>query len=341
MEGASQIPRVTAIVAARNAASTLARCLDALLAQSYGSEVIVVDDCSTDETCEIAARYPVSLIKQPRHLGVSAARNLGARAAHAPVLFFLDADVVIHRGGLERALVTMSRPEIGAVIGSYDADPADPSIVSQFKNLTHHYFHQRSNAEATTFWGACGMIRRECFLAVGGFDEKRFTLPSVEDVELGYRLVRQGTRIVLDRDLQVKHLKRWTLWSLIATDVSRRAVPWTLLWLEHRQLPSDLNFSIDQRLAAIVSITGLMATLLAVLEPRVWIVVLALAGAAFWLNRGLYRLLFTKGGLRLAISGFFLQQLFYLYSLAGLSLGLVIHFAARFRSAEVCDLRES
>src|ERR1700676_3011806 len=211
MEETSQTPRVSAIVAARNAAHTLALCLAAIVAQaSYGSEVIVVDDYSTDETCKIAARYPVKLIKQPRHLGVSAARNLGARAARAPVLFFLDADVVICRGGLERALMTMSPPEVGAVIGSYDADPADQSIVSRFKNLAHHYFHQRSRTEASTFWGACGMIRRERFLVVGGFDEKRFRLPSIEDVELGYRLVRLGTRIILDRDLQVKHLKRWT-----------------------------------------------------------------------------------------------------------------------------------
>src|SRR6202011_2360901 len=137
-----------------------------------------------------------------------------------------DADVVLGPGAMARAMAAIaSRPETGAVIGSYDADPAAASVVSRFKNLAHHHFHQRSNSDATTFWGGCGVIRRECFMAVGGFDENRFT---IEDVELGYRLIENGVRIVLDPELQVKHLKRWTLHSMLVTDVTLRAIPWTL-----------------------------------------------------------------------------------------------------------------
>ena len=172
------------IVASRNAAPTLSRCLDALIAQTTDAvELIVVDDNSADQTRAIASRYPVRLIELPQHAGVSAARNRGAEAARGEVLLFLDADVVLAPGAMRRVLATMARPEVGALIGSYDADPDDASIVSQFKNLAHHYFHQHSQLEATTFWGACGAIRRECFFAAGGFDEKRFKLPSIEDVE--------------------------------------------------------------------------------------------------------------------------------------------------------------
>ncbi len=312
------------IVPARNAATTLPRCLDALVAQATDDvELIVVDDSSSDETAAIASRYPVRLIELPRHSGASAARNRGAEASRGELLLFIDADVVLAPGGMCRVVATMARPEVGALIGSYDADPDDVSTVSRFKNLAHHYFHQRSHLNATTFWGACGAIRRECFFAAGEFDEK---LWAIEDVELGYRLVDRGVFIVLDPELQVKHLKRWTLTSLVATDVTHRAIPWTLLWIERRRPHTDLNFSYEQRIAAMVSVALVLSILFALVSPYLWFVVGALLVVAYWLNRGLFRLLLKKGGSRLAIGGFLLQQLYYLYSLAGLLAGAAVYF---------------
>lgn len=199
---------MSVIIPARNASATLARCLDALMSQTTDEiEALVVDDKSADDTAAIASRYPVTLVALPEHAGVSAARNRGAEASHGAILLFLDADVVLAPGGISRVLAAMARPEVDALIGSYDEDPDDHSIVSRFKNLAHHHFHQHSRTEATSFWGACGAVRRECFFAAGEFNEKRFKLPSIEDVELGYRLIDQGVRIVLDPELQVKHLK--------------------------------------------------------------------------------------------------------------------------------------
>jgi GT2 family glycosyltransferase len=330
------------IVPARNAEQTLARCLEPLLAQTSDEvEAIVVDDSSTDNTAAIASSYPVKLLALPQHAGVSAARNRGAEAARGEVLLFLDADVVLEPGAVTRVLATMARPEIGALIGSYDAAPDDTSIVSQFKNLAHHYFHQHSQLEATTFWGACGAVRRECFFAAGGFDERRFKLPSIEDVELGYRLRDQGVRIILDPGLQVKHLKRWTLSSLVATDVTRRAIPWTLLWMERRALQKGLNFSYAQRIAAMVSVALVLAIGSAIINPRIWVMVAALLGAAWYLNRGLFGLLLAKGGLRLSLSGFFLQQLYYLYSLFGLAVGTAAYFQRSFSRRQDQPLKQT
>jgi glycosyltransferase involved in cell wall biosynthesis len=324
----SDAPRISAVIAARNAATTLPRCLDALIAQvSDDVEIVVVDDFSTDDTRAVVVRYPVRLIALLTHAGVAAARNRGAEASRGAVIFFLDADVVLAPGGMQRVRDTLAQPEIGAVIGSYDDDPDDQSIVSRFKNLAHHHFHQRASVEASTFWGACGAIRREHFVAAGGFDEKRFKLPSIEDVELGARLVDRGVRIVLDRELQVKHLKKWTLGTLVITDLTRRAIPWTLLWMERRRLHSDLNFSSTQRLAAMVAVAMMLALFLAMVNPWGWPLLAALMTAGCFLNRDLFRLLYEKGGARLAVGGFFLQQLYYLYSLLGLALGLAIYFA--------------
>jgi len=80
-------------------------------------------------------------------------------------------------------------------------------------------------------WAGCGAVRRAAFVEVGGFQEG-YLRPSIEDIELGYRLSESGGRIRLAAEVQVRHLKRWTLASIVRTDVWRRGVPWTELLLE-------------------------------------------------------------------------------------------------------------
>lgn len=88
------------------------------------------------------------------------------------------------------------------------------------------------------------------FLALEGFDE-RYRIPSVEDIELGYRLTRAGYRIRLCKKLQVKHLKAWNVSSLLKTDFCARALPWTALIWKEGQMRNDLNLGVASRLSAI------------------------------------------------------------------------------------------
>lgn len=131
-------------------------------------------------------------------------------------------------------------PSLAALIGSYDDAPGDPAFLSQYRNLLHHHTHQTAEEWAHTFWGACGAVRREALFAVGGFDES-IAIPAMEDVELGYRLVRAGQRIRLVKDLQVKHLKRWEVLGMLRTDIFQRALPWARLLLREGRLHDDLN----------------------------------------------------------------------------------------------------
>ena len=137
-------------------------------------------------------------------------------------------------------------PGLAALFGSYDDAPAAPGLVSQFRNLLHHYVHQQGEfvddaRPAHTFWTGCGAIRRDVFLDLGGFDPQLYRRPAIEDIELGYRLTRAGYRIVLARDVQATHLKRWTLPSVVRTDIFQRGVPWMLLMKRSRVAETDLN----------------------------------------------------------------------------------------------------
>src|SRR5262245_59310516 len=102
---------------------------------------------------------------------------------------------------------------------------------------------------ASTFWSGCGAIKRSVFLKSGGFDT-RYDRPCIEDIELGARLYKAGHRIIINKGIQVTHLKRWNLWSMLKADVLDRGIPWTELILRERSLPNELNLKISQRLSA-------------------------------------------------------------------------------------------
>jgi hypothetical protein len=102
------------------------------------------------------------------------------------------------------------------------------------------------------------VIRRHVFQQVGGFDE-RYRAPAIEDAELGYRFRRAGYRIRLERTLRVTHLKRWTARSMIATDILRRAAPWTRLILRERRMLNDLNLRTNSRTSVALVVSGLVA----------------------------------------------------------------------------------
>ena len=61
---------------------------------------------------------------------------------------------------------------------------------------------------------AAGRSRRDAFLAANGFDVERYKHPSIEDIELGYRLIRAGGSVRLNSDVQCTHLKVWRFGNL-------------------------------------------------------------------------------------------------------------------------------
>jgi glycosyltransferase involved in cell wall biosynthesis len=227
-------PLLTVIVPAYNALKTVRACLEGITTSDLSRErfeLILVDDGSTDETSLIAAEYcdRVMRLSGKAH-GPAFARNRGAEVSRGEVLVFVDADVIVHSDALRRLAVRFeAEPESSAIFGSYDDRPASPGLVSQYRNLLHHYVHQRGRGVAQTFWAGLGAIRRSEFLSAGGFDEWHYASPQIEDIELGRRVHLAGRRIMLDPDILGTHLKKWTLGSTLLADFRHRGVPW--MWL--------------------------------------------------------------------------------------------------------------
>jgi GT2 family glycosyltransferase len=198
---------------------------------------------------DIAKRYPVKTLALAQGpFGPGYARNRGAEAAEGEILFFVDSDVLVKPDTLQKIAAEFeANPRISALFGSYDETPGNGEFLSQYKNLVHHFVHQQSKEAAVTFWSGCGAIYRDVFLKMGGFDFQKYPRPSIEDIELGYRLTMAGYQISLVKEIQVTHLKRWSLAGLIKTDVFSCCPG-----LAHHgpQPPNDLNLSSSQRLSA-------------------------------------------------------------------------------------------
>ncbi len=309
-------PFISIIVPAYNAREHLDRCLDALLASSYTSrEIIVVDDGSTDDTAEMARAKGVILLERTRQAGPGAARNEGALQAKGEILLFVDADVLVTEGTVARVAKRFKEnPDVDALFGSYDDNPSEENFLSQYKNLSHHSVHQHSSEDAVTFWAGCGAVRKRVFDRAAGFDQERYARPSIEDIELGHRMKKMGCKILLDKALQVKHLKRWTLESLLRADILHRAVPWSMLMLETDQIIDDLNLQWRSRASACLA--GLLLVMLGLALFRREF----LNGAALLtvilvvLNLDFYRFMFRKRGLTFAVLSFFMHILYYFYS---------------------------
>jgi GT2 family glycosyltransferase len=307
-------PSLSIIVPAFNNPRDLEECLSPLLAEAPpDTEIIVVDDGSTEQIRSVATAKRVSVVRLDQNAGPSSARNAGARRATGDVVLFIDSDVVVAAGAIDHLLqVFAENDDVAAVFGSYNNRPRATGVVSQYRNLLHHYVHQTGNPEASTFWAGFGAIRRQAFEAVGGFDEKRFTR-CMEDIELGYRLRRANKRIVLDKRIQGTHLKRWTLRSIVATDVRCRAVPWTRLMLENK-VPSDLNLKPSQR--ASVALTGVACLFLplGLFQVRALVVTLAAILAVIALNWNLYMFFERERGVLFTMASIPLHLLYFLYS---------------------------
>jgi glycosyltransferase involved in cell wall biosynthesis len=330
-------PRLSVVVPVYNSARELKQCLAALANSDFRDrEVIVVDDGSTDPVAPLADNHGFKSIRIDGPKGPASARNAGARVARGQYVVFIDADVRVHADTLARlARIFEVRPEIAAAIGSYDDCPPEPNFISQYKNLFHHYVHQRNAGHAPTFWSGCGAMRRELFLSFGGFDERRYQRPAIEDIELGTWLTAAGHRIVLDDNIKVTHLKRWTLWTMIKSDIFDRAVPWTRLMLRAGKVPNALNVTTAQRASVTLVYLTVLAVVGAIWFPLAWALAALLVVGVTALNWDFYRYIALQRSVWFALRAVPLHWLYFGYCGLSFIWGALEFFISRERRSVV------
>jgi glycosyltransferase involved in cell wall biosynthesis len=323
--------RISVVIPHRNSGALLRKCLAALRASESANgplhEIVVVDDASTDDSAAVASDFGAKLYTLETNVGPARARNYGAEQATGDFLWFLDADVEV----TPSAVGVVARhfdghPECKAAIGSYDDDPSEKNTCSQFKNLFHHFVHQEAGATVSSFWTGCGVMRRDVFGEIGGFDANYWTRPSVEDIHLGYLLGRHGHKIHMLKQLQVKHNKRWTFINLIRTDVFQRAVPWTAMLLHNRgRGNSELNLGWPARASVISVYLAVLAVLAGFLRPWVWATIPVWLSLPVILNWKLVAFFKRRGGWAFLLRAIPLLLIYFFYCGVGFVLGVGLY----------------
>lgn len=245
-------------------------CLRAILKSTIKSlEIIIVLDGWNRTFNETPKTFDLTIIEAEKK-GPAYCRNLGAMKAKYDLICFIDSDVEIYENALEIALNTIAARSLDGAIGSYDDSPTSQKTVSLFRNLLHHYHHKQNDKCMGVFWGAFGLIKKDAFKKVNGFDES-FSHPSIEDVELGYRLFDAGYKVSLEANILLKHRKNWTLKRMIFTDIFLRAKPWTIL-LKNRNktITTKLNASLKEKATALLVALGPVLILWCCLVPQIW-----------------------------------------------------------------------
>jgi glycosyltransferase involved in cell wall biosynthesis len=193
------------IIPSFNAEKTLGPLLGSIGRSDFKDyEVIVVDDCSSDNTEAVFKCYPVKSIKLPVNSGSAAARNKGAELAQGDILVFFDADIEIEPDTLGKIAGSFEKnPDIKVLVGTYSDEPVNKGDFPRFKALWFASLFDSKAVYTDSLEGFCTAIHKEVFKEVGGFNPF-FKNSSAEDYELGCRL-RRKYKIHFAADIKVRH----------------------------------------------------------------------------------------------------------------------------------------
>ena len=201
---------VSIVIPTRNEEKNIETCLRSILNLDFPQEryeILVIDGKSTDRTVEIASKYPVRIIENPKYK-IGPAHNIGFKEAKGDIIAFTDADVRVDVHWLTFLVEHFTNPDVGCVIGGQTCVFGD-KFISQIRAAFHDYYDAKvSNAlnrephkvtwKSMSTYGTA--IRKDALIKIGGFDESI----DYPDKDIGYRL-SQDYQIIKDRRAVIRH----------------------------------------------------------------------------------------------------------------------------------------
>lgn len=216
----TELPRVDVVILTWNDGELLDRAVGSALA-SYDVDVSVfVIDNGSDPPAEVSGDPRVQLVTNAENRGVAAGRNQGAALGTAPVICLLDSDATLGSHSLATLIAPLDDPSVGVTVPVFNAQEPEESAgrAPGLKVKLQRGLNRRTTYEAVPrcsddlSWdvdfgiGACQVIRRSVFSAVGGLDDSIFYGP--EDVDFCLRVITSGSRVIQVASADVDHPPR-------------------------------------------------------------------------------------------------------------------------------------
>jgi glycosyltransferase involved in cell wall biosynthesis len=276
---------VSIVIPAYNEEDHIAECLESVIANDYSSrEIVVVDDCSTDRTSEIASKYPVKVIRRQTRGGVALARNDGLREAHGEIVAFVDADCTVDKPWLTLLTSQYTNDKIAGVGGIISTKQTN--LFAKYRNyLAREEYTGAQNPEpAEDLPGGNSSYRVDVLRVVGGFDPAFAEPRAHETYELGHRLRKKGYVLIGEPEAVVWHSREGSLRSWMSEAYSDGYA--ALAFLKHYRMGEFVEPQLRQ--IAFLGFLALCIAALLRLVPTAVVIYVTLLALAFEILRALY-----------------------------------------------------
>ena len=201
---------ISVIIPCYNNKDTIANLVESLVSDpdfTRDDEVLVIDDCSSDSSPDVARAQGAKIISLEKNSGPSVARNRGVQEAKNDILFFLDSDTLLEPGAIAAVKDHFTYDQaIPCVNGWCSTVPITSGIGQEYKGLVEYSWTAElpeGKEGISCFNTRVGAIKKQIFDEVGGFNSS-YRKAEVEDYEFSYRVI-QKYGICLDKRIRVKH----------------------------------------------------------------------------------------------------------------------------------------
>lgn len=260
-------PNLSVVIALYNAEKEIGICLNSIFNSDWKDfEVIIVDDCSTDSSLEIAKKYPCSFFTTGKNSGPAKARNIGAKNAKSNLLLFLDSDTKVEADSLRKIYQTfVDKTEIWATIALPNIFSLRKGSAPNYNALKNHFTLYSAEPYGNFFTTQMGAIRKDVFENLGGFNEG-FKSADIEDIEFGMRIPKG--KIYINKEVIIGH--HFPYLGSILKKYFKRAIMLAELLKEKREL-SSAHANSRGMISVMIVLISLASILISLIYPAVLI----------------------------------------------------------------------